>query len=80
MKYKYDEPREIYIFFTPRIDGACKKYLRIERCVGLKTGKEIVIEYLAKDEKVHRHKYPSFQILLITSESEVMYSSSTRTD
>lgn len=79
MKYKYDEPREIYIFFTPRKDGTCKKYLQIERCIGFKTGKEIVIEYLAKDEKVHRHKYPNFQILLITSESEVMYESKTST-
>lgn len=73
MKYNYEESREVYVFFTPRKDGSCREKLHINRCVSLKTGKTIVIGYLTKDNKVHRHKYPSFQILFITSKDEVMY-------
>lgn len=78
MKYNYEEPREVYIFFTPRKDETCKKCLHIDRCVGFKTGKTIVIDYLAKNDTVHRHKYPSFQILLVTSKEGVMYDSKLR--
>lgn len=78
MKYSYEQPREIVIIFTPIDEKHCKHPLHIEKCVGMKTGKEIVIEYLARDNKVHRHKYYHKHIKLISSKEEVIYESKLR--
>lgn len=73
MRHEYSEPREIVIIFTKRPNGTCKKPLHIQRCISLKTGQMIIVTYLAKDDKPHRHKYHHSHIMLISSREEVIF-------
>ena len=78
MKHIYESPRRAAIIFTPRFDGTCRKPLIIERCVCVKTGKEIKVHYLAKDDKVHHHTYHPFMILKLIVENETVFEESTQ--
>lgn len=73
MKYTYETPVRCTVNFIPRFDGTCRKTLVIPKCVSIKTGKEIVIRYLAKNDKVHGHKYTPLMILSVVCEGEIVY-------
>lgn len=73
MKYRFIQPSYIKIIFTEKINKESRHPLIIFKCTGIDTGKTIVVYYLAKDNKIHKHKYPYFYISSITSESEVIY-------
>ena len=58
MKYQFETPEQITIEFRPYSDGNSRRPFKIPLCTQVKTGKEVVIVYLARDGKEHRHKYP----------------------
>lgn len=47
----------------------------IHGVVGIKTGKTLVVEYLARDNRVHRHKYYQKSVFFkeLTIEQEIIY-------
>lgn len=62
MKYKYSKPLRIMIVFKPFDDGKCRNPLTIPLCTEIKTGKTIIVKYIARDNCEHQHFYNKHNI------------------
>ena len=74
MKYKFEEPKRITIRFTPYPGGDYRRPKIIKKCTQIHIGKIIVVVYIARDNREHRHKYYFKNIMKINSGKEVYYS------
>ena len=70
MYTKYDKTTFVVIFKS-RNRGP----LFVHKVIGVKTGKTLIIEYIAKDDQVHRHKYNQKSVFFreLTPEQEFIY-------
>lgn len=73
MKTYFEKPERVLIRFNEYEDGKRKKDLIIKRCAFVLTGRQIIVGFIAKDKKIHRHKYSPRRIAFIAKEGEVLY-------
>ncbi len=72
MDFKFEPPEKVVIEFRPWSPKAKpRRNLCIKKCVEIKSGKIITVAYIARDGKIHRHRYKKDMIKGIEKKGKI---------
>ena len=75
MKYIFEAPAPVVIEFKRLPNGFIRKPLVIPRCTSVKTGNKMIIAYLARNNREHRHRYTNSFVSKIICRGNILYKS-----